>query len=89
MVKEPLYGFRTQSHGWQYVLTVIAASGARSVAQLSLVTGLEVEAIDGHLTRFLEKRDGAIDTFVVQHNIIELDRSRWEQVKNRLGKSIY
>lgn len=89
MTTFPIYGFRSQSHGWQYVLTVISNVGAARLAQLESVPGLEVQACERHLTRFLEKRDGALDEFIALHGIVELDRTAWDATKMRLGNSIY
>ncbi len=85
----PIYGFRSQSHGWQHVLTVMSGSGAARMAGLAPVPGIEVQAGDGQLTRFLEKRDGAIDNLISMHGIVELDREDWDAIKLSLGDSIY
>jgi len=83
------FGFRTRTHGWQEVLTVVSRSGAAAVARLAVGDGLEVQSMPGHLTRFLEKKSGAIDDFIEQHAIVELTRAEWESKKIELGRAIY
>jgi len=84
-----LYGFKTFTHGWQYVLTVISPNGAQ--AALTYIehddeTG--VEAREGHLTRYYEKRDGALDRLIARYDIQMLERTEWDQLKTELGDRI-
>lgn len=86
---EKYYGFRTRTHGWQEVLTVVSSAGASAVADLETSDGVTVYALPGHLTRFMEKRAGALDAFTSMHGIIELSRHQWVAKKRELGDAIY
>ena len=79
------YGHVTQSHGWQYVLTVIGGEGTASVAALALVPGLLLHVESDELARFIEQRDGAIDEFMERHGVVTLEFDAWVQKKRELG----
>lgn len=85
-----LYGFKTFTHGWQYVLTIMSPDGAGAAGEY-LVTGddIGVEARPGHLTRYYEKREGAFDRLVARYQIEVLERDDWDRKKTELGTAIY
>jgi len=68
---------------------VVSQSGTAAVSRLAADDGLEVQSLPGHLTRFREKRAGAIDDFIARHAIVELTRAEWESKKLELGRAIY
>jgi len=84
-----LYGFKTFTHGWQHVLTVLSPDGAsKALAYVEHDSDIGVEARDGHLTRYYEKRDGALGRLVEAYSIEVLDRADWDRIKTELGDSV-
>ena len=85
-----LFGFFGFTHGWARMLTVMSPAGA--AAALRAVPGngdLIVHSGEGQLTRYQEKREGALDRLVEQHGIAVLSRSEWNARKAELGETIY
>lgn len=84
-----LYGFKTFTHGWQYVLTIMSPDGARAADEyLDPGDDIGVEARVGHLTRYYEKREGAFDQLVARYRIEILERDDWDRIKAELGPAI-
>jgi hypothetical protein len=82
-----LYGF---THGWARILTVMSPQGATAVLQV--VPGnddVTVQSDDGQLTRYQEKREGALSRLVDGHGIVILTKNEWDARKAKLGKAIY
>lgn len=48
-----------------------------------------VQSGDGQLTRYQEKRDGALSRLVDAHGIVILAKTEWDARKAELGESIY
>ena len=85
-----LFGFFGFTHGWARMLTVMSPAGA--AAALRTVPGngdLIVQSGEGQLTRYREKREGALDRLIEQHGIAVLSRSEWNARKAELGETIY
>lgn len=82
-----LYGF---THGWARILTVMSPQGASAV--LKAVPSNDdaiVQSDDGQLTRYREKREGALSRLVDAHGIMILTKTEWDARKAELGESIY
>jgi len=85
-----LYGFRSFTHGWQFVLTVVCPDGVSAAnALIKIPNGIEPQERPGHLTRYFEQREGAIDAMVEKFGITMLERSEWDRIKQSLGDSIF
>jgi hypothetical protein len=82
-----LYGFM---HGGARALTVMSEAGATAAtAAIEPGTDITVVAEDGHLTRYLEKRGGALRRLVERHGIVILTKPDWDAKKAALGEAIY
>ena len=82
-----LYGF---THGWGRMLTVMSPQGASAARRA--VPGNDdviVQSGEGQLTRYQEKRDGALSRLVDAHGIVILTKNEWDARKAKLGNSIY
>jgi hypothetical protein len=85
-----LFGFYGFTHGWARILTVMSPQGAS--AALHAVPDNDDVAVQsgyGQLTRYQEKREGALERLVAEHGIIVLSRSEWDARKAELGETIY
>lgn len=82
-----LYGF---THGWARILTVMSPQGASTV--LRVAPGNDdaiVQSDDGQLTRYQERREGALSRLVDAHGIVILTKNEWDARKAELGEVIY
>jgi hypothetical protein len=85
-----LFGFYGFSHGWARILTVMSPQGA--TAALNAMPGnddVAVQSGDGQLTRYQEKREGALERLVGEHGIIVLTKPEWDARKQQFGGAIY
>lgn len=85
-----LYGLYGFTHGWGTVLTVMSPAGAS--AALRAVPGnpdLIVQAGAGQLTRYREKRGGALARLVDAHGIVVLAKPAWDARKTEFAEKIY
>ena len=87
MVIYGLYGF---THGWARVLTVMSPDGA-AAASGQIIPGADVEMItgEGRLTRYMEKREGALARLVEVNGIMVLNKPAWDAKKRELGDRIW
>ena len=85
-----LYGLMGFTHGWAKTLTVMSPAG-RSAALAHIEAGpdLEVVAGEGRLTRYREKRRGALAALVARYSIEVLDKRAWDAKKAALGAAIW
>jgi hypothetical protein len=85
----PLYGLLGHTHGWAKVLTVMSPLGI-TAARAAVTAGEDVivEASPGHLTRYYEKRDGALQRLAEVNGIEILDKADWDAKKAECGDRI-
>lgn len=85
-----IYGLRGVTHGAGRVLTVMSAAGVTAVAD-SIITDDDVitHAGRGRLTQYQEKRAGALDRLIRQHDIVVLSKADWDRKKMELGDAIW
>jgi hypothetical protein len=85
-----VYGLFGITHGWAKVLTVMSPDGG-SAASRAIGVGDEVivEAGEGQLTRYVEKRKGALDRLIAAHGIVVLSPDEWTAKKAELGEAIW
>ena len=71
-----IYGLRGVTHGAGRVLTVMSAAGVAAVAD-SIIADDDVitHAGTGRLTQYQEKRAGALDRLIRQHDIVVLSKA--------------
>jgi len=85
-----LYGLYGFTHGWGIVLTVMSPAGA--TAALHAVPGnpdVIVQAGEGQLTRYLEKRQGGLARLAGDHGIAILAKPEWDAQKAVFGEKIF
>lgn len=84
-----IYGLLGFTHGWARVLTVMSPEGATAAAAYIAAGGdVEVNAGEGRLTQYFEKRAGALDRLVAAHGIVVLSKVEWDARKTELGDAI-
>jgi hypothetical protein len=82
-----LYGF---SHGAARVLTVMSPAGTAVVLRtLPGNADVTVHSGEGLLTRYYEKRLGALERLVKKHGIKILTKAEWDARKAMFGECIY
>lgn len=84
-----IYGLYGITHGWGRLLTVMSPEGAAAALD-HVVPGADVEvnAGEGQLTQYYEKRQGALARLVEDHGIIVLAKAAWDEKKQELGERI-
>ncbi len=85
-----LYGLYGFTHGGARVLTIMSPDGA--TAALSAVeAGVDVIVYSGtgQLTRYQEKRSGALRRLVRQNAVEVLSKEDWDGKKNELGDAVF
>ncbi len=84
-----IYGLLGFTHGWARVLTVMSPEGATAArAHVAAGDGVQVNAGEGRLTQYLEKRSGALDRLIECHGIVVLSKDQWDARKAELGDAI-
>jgi len=85
----PLYGLLGFTHGAAKVLTLMSPCGA-GAALAVVIAGDDVivEASPGYLTRYYEKRQGALLRLAVEHRIEILSKAFWDAKKAEFGDAI-
>jgi hypothetical protein len=84
-----IYGLFGFTHGGAKVLTVMSPEGAS--AALRSIAGVEdviIDAGEGRLTSYLEKRRGALARLIEAHGIIVLNKAEWDAKKAGLGAAV-
>jgi len=85
-----IYGLRGITHGGAKVLTVMSPNGARQAQEwVDADSDLMVNAGEGRLTQYLEKRAGALDRLIQTNQIVVLDKPAWDAKKRTLGTRIW
>lgn len=85
-----IYGLLGMTHGVQRVLTVMSPVGARAALEhVRPGDDVIVDATPGHLTRYLEKRTGALERLIADHAIEILSKVDWDTRKRALGEAIW
>lgn len=85
-----IYGLRGVTHGAAPVLTVMSPAGARAaLAHMTRTDDLIVNAGDGRLTQYLEKRDGAIARLIEAYHVEVLSKEAWDRRKAALADDIF
>lgn len=84
-----IYGLLGFTHGWARVLTVMSPEGA-TAAHAHVVAGADVQvnAGEGRLTQYFEKRSGALDRLIESHGIVVLSKDQWDTRKTELGDAV-
>jgi len=84
------YGLLGITHGTARVLTVMSPKGARAARQhMTQTEDLIVNAGDGRLTQYLEKRDGALQRLIDGYGVEVLSKMEWDRRKQALGDDIW
>lgn len=84
-----IYGLRGITHDWGRLLTVMSPEGASTaLARIAAGPDVEVVAGPGKLTRYIERRQGALAQMVEAHGIVVLEAPDWAAKKAELGEAI-
>ncbi len=85
-----IYGLLGITHGAARVLTVMSPDGARAARELMTKTDdLIVNASDGRLSQYLEKRNGALRRLIACYGVEVLSKTEWDRRKQALGDDIW
>lgn len=85
-----IYGLLGITHGAARVLTVMSPAGARAaLAHMSETDDLVVNAGDGRLTQYLEKRAGALERLIETYDVEVLSKAQWDRRKQALADDIW
>jgi hypothetical protein len=85
-----LWGLMVFSHGWSRILTVMSRQGASAtLATVKEIDGVTLNAREGQLPQFRERRDGALQELIDKYGIVILDKAEWDRRKSELGETIY
>jgi hypothetical protein len=85
-----IYGLLGITHGTARVLTVMSAQGAHAAREhMTKTDDLIVNAGDGRLTQYLEKRDGALQRLIECYGIEVLSKPEWDRRKQALDDNIW
>ncbi len=85
-----IYGLLGITHGTARVLTVMSAQGAPAAREhMTQTEDLIVNAGEGRLTQYLEKRDGALQQLIDDYGIEVLSKTEWDRRKRALGDDIW
>jgi hypothetical protein len=85
-----IYGLLGITHGTARVLTVMSPEGARAAREhMTKTDDLIVNAGDGRLTQYQEKRDGALQRLIDGYGVEVLSKMEWDRRKQGLGDDIW
>jgi hypothetical protein len=85
-----IYALLGITHGAARVLTVMSPEGARAaLLYMTRTDDLIVNAGDGRLTLYPEKRDGALQRLIDGYDVEVLSKSEWDRRKQVLGDDIW
>lgn len=85
-----IYGLFGITHGAAHVLTVMSPQGAHAALEhMTHTDDLIVNAGDGRLTQYLEKRDGALQRLIETYDIEVLSKAQWDRRKRALAEAIW
>ncbi len=84
-----IYGLPGITHGAAHVLTVMSPEGARAALEhMTRTDDLIVNAGDGRLTQYLEKRSGALQRLIDIYDIQVLSKTEWDRRKQILADDV-
>ncbi len=84
------YGLLGITHGTARVLTVMSPDGARAAREhMTKTDDLIVNAGDGRLTQYQEKRNGALQRLIDGYGVEVLSKTEWDRRKQGLGDDIW
>ncbi len=85
-----IYGLLGITHGTARVLTVMSPEGARAAREhMTKTDDLIVNAGDGRLTQYQEKRNGALRRLIEYYGVEVLSKPEWDRRKRALGDDIW
>ena len=85
-----IYGLLGITHGTARVLTVMSARGVRAARKhMTKTDDLIINAGDGRLTQYQEKRDGALQRLIDSYGVEVLSKTEWDRRKQALGDDIW
>ncbi len=85
-----IYGLLGITHGTARVLTVMSPEGARAAREhMTKTDDLIVNAGDGRLTQYQEKRNGALQRLIDAYDVEVLSKTEWDRRKQGLGDDIW
>ena len=85
-----IYGLLGITHGTARVLTVMSPEGARAAREhMAQTDDLIVNAGDGRLTQYQEKRNGALRRLIEYYGVDVLSKPEWDRRKRALGDDIW
>jgi len=85
-----IYALLGITHGAARVLTVMSPEGApAALLHMSHTDDLIVNAGDGRLTQYLEKRGGALQRLIDSYDVEVLSKTEWDRRKQALGDDIW
>ncbi len=91
--RDTVFGLRGITHGGAKSLTMMSSSGASALSQKVAVLAedlpLNLRTHVGYLPIVYERRQGDIDAVVRALSVQILEKSCWDEQKNRLGDTIY
>ncbi len=85
-----IYGLLGITHGTARVLTVMSPEGARAAREhMTKTDDLIVNAGDGRLTQYQEKRNGALQRLIDAYDVEVLSKTEWDRRKQAHGDDIW
>ncbi len=85
-----IYGLLGITHGTARVLTVMSPEGARAAREhMTKTDDLIVNAGDGRLTQYQEKRNGALQRLIDGYGVEVLSKTEWDRRKQALGDDVW
>jgi hypothetical protein len=85
-----IYGLFGITHGAAHVLTVMSPDGARAALDhMTRTDDLIVNAGEGRLTQYLEKRNGALQRLIDTYDVEVLSKAQWDRHKQALAGDIW
>ncbi len=85
-----IYGLLGITHGAARVLTVMSPEGARAAREhMTKTDDLIVNAGDGRLTQYQEKRNGALQRIIDGYSVEVLSKPEWDRRKQALGNDVW
>ena len=85
-----IYGLLGITHGTARVLTIMSPAGAGAAREhMTHTDDLIVNAGEGRLTRYLEKRDGALQRLIDSYGVEVLSKTEWDRCKQAFADDIW
>ncbi len=78
------------THGTARVLTVMSPEGARAARKhMTKTDDLIINAGDGRLTQYQEKRNGALQRLIDAYDVEVLSKTEWDRCKQAFADDIW